>query len=82
MGYKETFLAAKRKPVKVKLKSTGGDAYIRRLTNKEVGEIHLVARKDQNPDEKGINFQREVMKDGRTLCRACAGERYWEPAGE
>lgn len=31
---------------------------------------------------EGINFQREVMKDGRTLCRACAGERYWEPAGE
>ena len=61
MGYKETFLAAKRKPVKVKLKSTGTDAYIRRLTNKEVGEIHLVARKDQNHDEKGINFQRALV---------------------
>lgn len=28
---------------------------------------------------EGINFKREVVKDGRTLCRACAGERYYEP---
>ncbi|MEZ5404069.1 MAG: FmdE family protein [Bryobacteraceae bacterium] len=28
---------------------------------------------------EGINFQREVERDGRVLCRACAGERYWEP---
>ncbi len=28
---------------------------------------------------EGINFKREVFKDGRTLCRACAGERYYEP---
>jgi len=28
---------------------------------------------------EGINFRREVVRDGRTLCRACAGERYWEP---
>ncbi len=28
---------------------------------------------------EGINFKREVMRDGRTLCRACAGERYYEP---
>lgn len=28
---------------------------------------------------EGINFKREVMKDSRTLCRACAGERYYEP---
>jgi formylmethanofuran dehydrogenase subunit E len=28
---------------------------------------------------EGINFRREVMVDGRTLCRACAGERYYEP---
>jgi len=27
---------------------------------------------------EGINFQREVRQDGRTLCRACAGERYYE----
>lgn len=31
---------------------------------------------------EGINFQREVVRDGRTLCRACAGERYWEPVNE
>lgn len=28
---------------------------------------------------EGINFRREVTRDGRTLCRACAGERYYEP---
>ena len=28
---------------------------------------------------EGINFRREVVRDGRTLCRACAGERYWSP---
>jgi formylmethanofuran dehydrogenase subunit E len=28
---------------------------------------------------EGINFAREVVRDGRTLCRSCAGERYWEP---
>lgn len=31
---------------------------------------------------EGINFQREVLREGRTLCRACAGERYWEPVNE
>ncbi len=28
---------------------------------------------------EGINFKREVQRDGRLLCRACAGERYYEP---
>jgi formylmethanofuran dehydrogenase subunit E len=27
---------------------------------------------------EGINFRREVQRDGRALCRACAGERYYE----
>jgi formylmethanofuran dehydrogenase subunit E len=27
---------------------------------------------------EGINFRREVIRDGRVLCRACAGERYYE----
>ena len=27
---------------------------------------------------EGINFAREVRRDGRVLCRACAGERYYE----
>jgi formylmethanofuran dehydrogenase subunit E len=26
---------------------------------------------------EGINFSREVRREGRTLCRACAGERYY-----
>jgi formylmethanofuran dehydrogenase subunit E len=28
---------------------------------------------------EGINFRREVHRDGKTLCRSCAGERYYEP---
>ncbi len=27
---------------------------------------------------EGINFKREVVVDGRTLCRACSGEKYYE----
>jgi len=29
---------------------------------------------------EGINFRREVGRDGKLLCRSCAGERYYEPA--
>ncbi|MDE3166798.1 MAG: TraR/DksA C4-type zinc finger protein [Acidobacteriota bacterium] len=28
---------------------------------------------------EAINFRREVIREGRTLCRACAGERYYTP---
>jgi formylmethanofuran dehydrogenase subunit E len=28
---------------------------------------------------EGINFRREIQRGGKTLCRACAGERYYEP---
>jgi formylmethanofuran dehydrogenase subunit E len=27
---------------------------------------------------EGINFCREVLRDGKFLCRACAGERYYD----
>jgi formylmethanofuran dehydrogenase subunit E len=27
---------------------------------------------------EGISYRREVIRDGRTLCKACAGERYYE----
>jgi formylmethanofuran dehydrogenase subunit E len=27
---------------------------------------------------EGINFRREVRRDGKLLCRSCAGERYYE----
>jgi formylmethanofuran dehydrogenase subunit E len=27
---------------------------------------------------EGINFRRDVLREGRVLCRACAGERYYE----
>ncbi len=28
---------------------------------------------------EGINFRREVRRDGKVLCRSCAGERYYKP---
>jgi len=28
---------------------------------------------------EGINFRREVRRDGKVLCRSCAGENYYEP---
>jgi formylmethanofuran dehydrogenase subunit E len=28
---------------------------------------------------EGINFRREVRRDGKVLCRSCAGERYYDP---
>ena len=28
---------------------------------------------------EGINFRREVAVGGRTLCRSCAGQRYYQP---
>jgi formylmethanofuran dehydrogenase subunit E len=27
---------------------------------------------------EGINFSRQVLRGGQTLCRSCAGERYYE----
>jgi formylmethanofuran dehydrogenase subunit E len=30
---------------------------------------------------EGVNFRREVHRDGKTYCRACAGEKYYEPLG-
>ena len=29
---------------------------------------------------EGINFRREVRREGQVLCRACAGEPYYTPA--
>jgi formylmethanofuran dehydrogenase subunit E len=26
---------------------------------------------------EGINFRREVQREGKVLCRACAGEQYY-----
>jgi formylmethanofuran dehydrogenase subunit E len=28
---------------------------------------------------EGINFHREVVRDGKLLCKACAGDAYYEP---
>ena len=29
---------------------------------------------------EGVSFRREVVREGRTLCRACAGDGYYGPA--
>lgn len=29
---------------------------------------------------EGVNFKRELLVEGRTLCRSCAGEAYYLPA--
>jgi formylmethanofuran dehydrogenase subunit E len=29
---------------------------------------------------EGVSFRREVVREGRALCRACAGEGYYDPA--
>jgi formylmethanofuran dehydrogenase subunit E len=29
---------------------------------------------------EGINYHREVLRNGRTLCQGCAGESYYHPA--
>ncbi|MCX6628778.1 MAG: FmdE family protein [Candidatus Solibacter sp.] len=29
---------------------------------------------------EGVSFRREVVREGRALCRACAGESYYGPA--
>ena len=29
---------------------------------------------------EGVSFRREVVREGRALCRACAGDRYYGPA--
>jgi formylmethanofuran dehydrogenase subunit E len=29
---------------------------------------------------EGINFRREIHREGKTLCQSCAGGRYYEPA--
>jgi formylmethanofuran dehydrogenase subunit E len=28
---------------------------------------------------EGINFRREVLRNGKILCRSCAGESYYRP---
>ena len=28
---------------------------------------------------EGINFRREVLREGKVLCRSCAGESYYQP---
>jgi formylmethanofuran dehydrogenase subunit E len=31
---------------------------------------------------EGINFRREITRDGKILCRSCAGDTYYQPLSE
>jgi formylmethanofuran dehydrogenase subunit E len=55
----------------------------------DVREVRVEVRPEDLPGYKGprvvcaacgegINFKREVVRDGRALCRACAGESYYK----
>jgi len=57
----------------------------------DVQAVRVKLRPEDLPGYKGprvtcdqcgesINFRREITAGGRTLCRSCAGERYYEPA--
>lgn len=39
------------------------------------GERHICADCGE-----GISYERQVERDGRVVCRSCAGDRYYEPA--
>ena len=49
-----------------------------RLSPEEIPGYHIPRVICEQCGE-GIDFHREVRVGGRTLCRACAGERYYEP---
>jgi formylmethanofuran dehydrogenase subunit E len=42
---------------------------------------HPLARALCDECGEGINDHREVARNGRTVCRACAGEKYYEALG-
>ena len=56
----------------------------------DVCEVRVNVEPEDRPGYKGeriacsecgetVNFHREIRRDERVICRACAGERYWEP---
>ena len=56
----------------------------------EVQPVHVDVGPEEMPGYKagriicsdcgeGINFKREVIVGDRTLCKSCAGERYYRP---
>ncbi len=63
-------------------KMTDDDLFSVQWVKVEVGSEEMPGYKGERIvcDEcgEGINFRREIRKDGRTLCRACVGERYYE----
>jgi formylmethanofuran dehydrogenase subunit E len=76
-------------------KERGQQQAYRELPDEELFETQWV-RVDVKPEDspgfkgprvvcaqcgEGVNFRREVVVDGRTLCRACAGQSYYETLG-
>ena len=60
------------------------DLFTTQWVNVEVGPEEMPGYKGERTVcaqcGEGINFQKEVRRDGVVLCRGCAGERYYEPA--
>jgi formylmethanofuran dehydrogenase subunit E len=58
------------------------DLFTTQWVNVEVGPEDLPGYKGERivceQCGEGINFQREVRREGRILCRGCAGERYYD----
>lgn len=59
------------------------DLFSHQWVNVRIGHQDLpgyrAARVDCAACGEAVNFQRHVEADGRALCRACAGESYYEP---
>ena len=57
----------------------GGPQWVRVAIGPEDIPGYKAARVICDMCGEGVNFKREVVGEGRTLCRACAGERYYDP---
>ena len=62
--------------VQDQIDDTVADAVMIARARMPVGESETYCAECGEP----VSFRREVMREGRTLCRACAGERYYTPA--
>ena len=58
-----------------------GELFEHQWVKVEIGPAELPGYKGERricaECKEGINFERHVIRDGVTLCRACAGERYY-----
>jgi formylmethanofuran dehydrogenase subunit E len=62
---------------------TDGELFVQQWVKVELGPEELPGYQGERivcaACGEGINFRREVLRDNQTICRGCAGERYYEP---